>query len=325
VTQIVIVPVEAPDIYREARRDHGLALFFNRSSATAAAQTPLAMRVATPRPSPEHFGDRYVMSYPVIEAYQQVSITASPALAGTIGLFRASFRPPEVEDEYRRANHQIFFQQQRTYPLQITFKGYSVEVPDLNGPEWQEWVHPPARPDIALYPFRQIYPTPSQVRGQQYNLYFGQPASPRLEPEADGIYVRKGSDFALTRGAIVTTKVITSCGVISAYDYGNGKVLVAWEAFGGGPPDSYNVYVNGVFNQNTTVMEALISGLIPATYNSATQVSTPAKTYVITVLAVSGGVEASTSVPMTITVQPTSIMLTTAMRRLWPFPNSGLD
>jgi hypothetical protein len=319
-SQYVPVLVSTDDIYRESRRDNG-ALLFWRSSLPSVKGSQIVLRSGT-RPPPTLFEDRFAGVYPVVEVFQQVAVTASAALAGTIGLLRASFRTPETEEEYKRANHQVFFQVQRTYGLQITFKGYAFEIPDLNQPEWQEWVHPPASPQAALYPFRQIVQT---FRGQQYSLYFNQPPSPRLEPEADGVYVRKGSDFALTRQALILVKVITSCGVINAYDYGNGKILVAWGPFGGGPPDSYNVYVNGVLNQNTTVMEALIPGLIPASYNSATQVVTPPTTYVITVRAVSGGVEASTSDPLTITVQPTSVMLTTPMKRIFPFPNTGLD
>jgi hypothetical protein len=43
---------------------------------------------------------------------------------------------------------------------------------------------------------------------------------------------------------------VPSCGAIDIYDNGNGSILVAWPPFPGIIPDSFNVYVNGVLNQN---------------------------------------------------------------------------
>lgn len=134
----------------------------------------------------------------------------------------------------------------------------------------------------------------------------------------------------------------TSCGRIEAYDNLNGSVALSWPAFGGAAPDSYNVYVNGVLNQNVVPRQATVAGLTPASYspgaiaapsgNSArpqnmppTGVATPSGTYVFKITAVKAGVEVATSDAKTVTVSPPSIALVTPMKRLWPFPNTGLD
>jgi hypothetical protein len=49
----------------------------------------------------------------------------------------------------------------------------------------------------------------------------------------------------------------------------------------------------------------------------------PSGTYLFNVVAVIRGIEVSTSSTATVTVNPTSIMLTTPMKRLWPFGESG--
>jgi hypothetical protein len=133
-----------------------------------------------------------------------------------------------------------------------------------------------------------------------------------------------------------------SCGKIDAYDQGNGSVNLAWPPFPGVAPDSYNVYVNGVLNQNVAVRKATVSGLTVTTYNSAavaatppngprpqnmppTGVVTPSGTYDFKIVAVKTAVEVAASLDLTITLQPQSLMLLTPMKRLWPFPNTGLD
>lgn len=54
-------------------------------------------------------------------------------------------------------------------------------------------------------------------------------------------------------------------------------------------------------------------------------VVTPPGTYRFNVTAVLGGLEVGTSPYATLTTQPTSLALITPMKRLWPFPNTGLD
>ncbi len=111
---------------------------------------------------------------------------------------------------------------------------------------------------------------------------------------------------------------------LDVYDYENGSVLLGWSQFPAAVPDSYNVYVNGVLNQNVVGLQATVSGLKQASYSPATGI-TPASTYDFKVVAVKAGVEIGATLDTTVTVQPTSIMLKTPMKRLWPFPNTGLD
>lgn len=111
--------------------------------------------------------------------------------------------------------------------------------------------------------------------------------------------------------------------VLDVYDNGNGSVQLAWFAFSPIAPDSYNVYVNGVLNQNVAIQRATVTGLHGASYNGAT--IPPPGTYDFKVVAVKTGVEIAASLDKIITVQPTSVMLTTPMRRPFPFPNTGLD
>jgi hypothetical protein len=291
------------------------------------AQTPIAspqlVQKSQPRPPNWLFENGFVSVYPVIEAYQQTSVVAAPSgHAGVIGQTKPSTRLPDVEDEYKRTNHQLYFDVLNIYGLQITFNGYTIEVPDLTGDPWKEWE--PYRKPADLYPFRQV--TGAPARSSQFNLYYNQPVSPRLDPEPDGKNRQYLDWHIITRMSPTVAKVITSCGVINAYDLGNGTIFVTWGFFGGGPPDSYNVYVNGVLNQNVpyATKECYISGLLQTSYlQGPPPVLVPPTTYTISVTAVSAGIDAAPSVPLTITVQPTTIMLTTAMKRPFPFPNTG--
>ena len=109
-----------------------------------------------------------------------------------------------------------------------------------------------------------------------------------------------------------------------AYDNGDGSVLLEWAPkFSPVVPDSWNVYVNGVFNQNVLTRKATVTGLVHASYNGATV--TPSQTYDFRVVAVKAGVEIAPATDVVVTAQPTSVMLTTPMKRIFPFPNTGLD
>jgi hypothetical protein len=133
-----------------------------------------------------------------------------------------------------------------------------------------------------------------------------------------------------------------NCGKLDAYDQGNGSVLLSWPPFPGVVPDSYNVYVNGVLNQNVATRIAAVSGLTTTSYSAGAVaapvpngqrpqnmppngVVTPSSSYDFKIVAVKAGVEVAASLDLTIQVQPQSIMLKTPMKRLWPFPNTGLD
>lgn len=132
------------------------------------------------------------------------------------------------------------------------------------------------------------------------------------------------------------------CGAIDIYDAGNGTITVAWPPFPGISPASYNVYVNGVLNQNVAApaMQATITGLLGASYSASTVPPagdgshrpeslppvgkiTDASSYDIKVVAVVAGVEVAASLDRTVTVQPTSVKLTTPMSRgPFPFPST---
>lgn len=152
---------------------------------------------------------------------------------------------------------------------------------------------------------------------------------------------------------------ISPCGEIDAYDLLDGSIMLSWPPFGGGTPDSFNIYANGVLQMNVTsgfafgqgafgveafgaTLPGIVGGLTQCSYNPAAiapssgnslrpqnmppnGVVTPSGTYTFKVVAVSGGVEVAASADKVVTVSPTSIMLTTPMKRLWPFPNTGLD
>jgi hypothetical protein len=130
---------------------------------------------------------------------------------------------------------------------------------------------------------------------------------------------------------------------LQVIDNQNGTMTLTWPAFAGTvTPDSYNVYVNGVLNQNVTVRKAVVAGLAGSSYSSSAVAATPnnsarpqnmppkgvvtdSTTYDFKVVAVKAGVEVAATHDRFVTVSPTSIMLTTPMKRIFPFPNTGLD
>lgn len=112
---------------------------------------------------------------------------------------------------------------------------------------------------------------------------------------------------------------------LDIYDGLNGTIKLAWGQFTP-TPQSMNIYVNGVLNQSVpfSALQATITGLVIASYNPAAQIITPSQTYHISVVAVINGLERG-QIDKRVTVSPTSVMLVTPMKRLWPFPNSGLS
>lgn len=116
---------------------------------------------------------------------------------------------------------------------------------------------------------------------------------------------------------------------LDIYDYLNGSVLLAWGQFT--PiPQSYNIYVSvagshiDTLYATTNGLQQVVKGLTIASYNPSTQVLTPSTSYHFKVVAVTNGLERG-EIGKTMTPSPTSVMLLTAMKRLWPFPNTGLD
>jgi hypothetical protein len=134
---------------------------------------------------------------------------------------------------------------------------------------------------------------------------------------------------------------MSTCGTFEVQDNGGGSLTIEWPTFPGITPASYNVYVNGTLNQSVTAptRQATITGLTPASYSASAIAPTPnnstrpqsmppvgvvtdAQTYEIKVVAVVAGVETAASRHRVVTVQPTSVMLTTPMRRVFPFPST---
>lgn len=110
---------------------------------------------------------------------------------------------------------------------------------------------------------------------------------------------------------------------VDIYDRGNGTVDLAWPEFPGVVPDSYNVYLNGVLNQNVATRRATVTGLQGASYNGAA--ITPPGNYTVKIVAVKTGAEIGASLERLFTAGPSSVQLVTPMRRPFPFPNTGLN
>lgn len=127
---------------------------------------------------------------------------------------------------------------------------------------------------------------------------------------------------------------------IDIYDNLNGSFALEWGTFPGITPASYNVYQNGVEVQSVTIRSATVSGLTQTTYSNSTIAAssgnslrpqnmppvgtvTPANTYAFYVTAVVGGIEVARTPAVTVTPNPFSIMLTTPMKRPFPYPNTG--
>lgn len=131
----------------------------------------------------------------------------------------------------------------------------------------------------------------------------------------------------ITDGLVQTSPLEFAHG-IDIYDYLNGSVLVAWGAFTLAP-QGYNVYVNilgqpDVFYGFTSTLQMAIHGLTTASYNVGTQTQTPSSTYQVKIVAISNGLERG-EIARIVTPGPTSVQLTTPMKRLYPFPNTGLN
>ena len=83
--------------------------------------------------------------------------------------------------------------------------------------------------------------------------------------------------------------------------------------------------LNWTLNQNVFGLLAIVAGLQHASYNASTGIVTPSLTYNIKVVPVVHGAEVGMEIDRNVTPQPSSVMLLTAMKRLWPFPNTGLS
>lgn len=170
------------------------------------------------------------------------------------------------------------------------------------------------------------------------------------EPE---IFLRPASFNALVISghSFIPPTPIESPQGLDIYDYMDGAVLLAWGMFVPAA-QSFNIYQRSVtfrpveqppanafgvsagpyiatpgpWAQISPVflnaLNCVVSGLQIATYSSG--IITPAMTYDFKVVAVISGVERG-SIHKRVTPGPQSVVLTTPMKRLWPFPNTGLD
>ena len=104
-------------------------------------------------------------------------------------------------------------------------------------------------------------------------------------------------------------------------DNGGGSVTVSWAVPTGLAPASYNVYLDGVLNQNVPGLSATITGLTVASYNGVTE--TLPTTHDIRVAPVVAGIEVGPALDVKVTPQQQQVMLTTPMSRgRFPFPNT---
>lgn len=133
-------------------------------------------------------------------------------------------------------------------------------------------------------------------------------------------------------------------GGLDIYDRGGGAVLVAWPKFPGVNATSYNLYLDGVLNQNVPpagkplltqlglfllteqagVLEAegpalglggvaIVSGMTVASYNGVTE--TVPTTHTIRVVPLIGANEVGPALDAKVTPSPTNVMLVTPMPR----------
>jgi hypothetical protein len=111
-------------------------------------------------------------------------------------------------------------------------------------------------------------------------------------------------------------------GTIEVYDNLNGSLSLAWGAYVVGV-SSWNVYLDDVLNQNVPQRTATIVGLTIANYVASTR--TVPTLHKIRIAPVIAGVESGPALERIVTPSPTSVQLTTQMKRVFPFPNTGLN
>lgn len=159
---------------------------------------------------------------------------------------------------------------------------------------WQELLQPPAS-SYNLY-FRTVTATPVYTPGTDA---FDQSAGPVTY--STGPWVLLGVPSAA--GEI---ELASGLGAIELAAGGGALALVGLMG-----PSAHYLYT--------------VSGLTVASYNPATGVISPSGTYDFVAVALAGTQEVMPTNEARVTCQPSSIMLKTPMKRLWPFPNTGLD
>lgn len=137
---------------------------------------------------------------------------------------------------------------------------------------------------------------------------------------------------------------VGSLGHITLTDHLNGSVNLAWGPAPALNVASWNVYLDGVLYTNVACLgpafggTATITGLQQTTYSAGAVaaasgnssrpqnmppngVVTPAPSHTVYVTAVVGGIEVARTNAKTFAPGPSSIMLTTPMKRPFPFPS----
>jgi len=296
-------------------------LLFMPRPARSAAVVPQMLLLAQRPPLPFTLHEyKYAGSIPVLESFSQYGGTQS---FNPLAFLAPRVGPPYPDPESypQPYNHGLLFQVQRHARPQIM--GAVFEIPDLTADPWLEYWRPQKAVDLT--PYRSLV---AKVIGQPFSLLTYRSAQLWQDVEQDTFDRRAQPGLALIFGRPFTTGGgggTWSCGVLDIYDAGAGALVIEWGPFVGYTPNSFNIYVNGVLRMNVAGPPATITGLQEASYNPATQIITPAGVYTINVVAVVNGVEVATSVYKQVTMSPPTVMLVTPMKRLWPFPNSGLD
>ena len=224
---------------------------------------------------------------------------------------------------------------------------------------------PPLTLTAAMVPFALTLPATNVYETGNFTLFAAPLTFDlTLAPSQDDFQLDAAMlPFALTvnpaglaiGGTIFTNPFEWSDG-LDIYDFQNGSLLVAWGPYGPTVPDSYNIYVaivpetvqptSGILqgaanvaplqaaplvpltwtlNQNVFGQLAIVAGLQHASYNASTGIVTPSLTYNIKVVPVVQGAEVGMEIDRNVTPQPSSVMLLTPMKRLFPFPNTGLS
>lgn len=188
--QIILV---SEDVIFE-RRDYNRLLMFGKAP-TAGGGQPFSLLKNSPPPW-NLFEDKFFAAHSVLEIYGEDQALTPGSQAQPFSLyFRPSYRAPEVEDEYKRVDHQRLFSLRNPSVAQLV--GYTFDQPDFNDHPWLEWVPLPKNPASQLVPFRQI---PTFVRGQQFSMLFYQAPYWKQEAEPDSLRKTDHGVFELMWG-----------------------------------------------------------------------------------------------------------------------------
>ena len=241
------------ELYANSRRDPQ-RLFFQHAQKSGATHSPALMYAASQsRRQWELFEPEFVAALPVLEAYSPATKPAASQSLWALTLRSNRIDDPDSEEIVRRWNFgqdllQLFIVSPNI-TASIDFMGIVEEIPDLNGPEWQEWVPPPRDHAQTLAPFR-IYPQTPQ--GYQWTVLFYQPPDWWIEAAQDTPQSREHFEqlnaFRQTYPApvaghfpAVQLGIFEIEGAVVAT--GTGSITLTWSASPGAA--GYRLYING--------------------------------------------------------------------------------